>query len=147
MTRAGVEFRTEVLEMTIQQERPRVGPFPGGRVVKINRVRHLTEGPDAILQTELALDLVPQVVTLKPSDLESHSLRQSLKESFGVTAVRGRRMYTAIHASEHSARLLEVPVGSPLLAFEEFHFDSAGGCFEYTRGHIRTDRHPIAIDL
>lgn len=146
LTREGVYFETRLLERSIDERAPGRGMFSGGQVMRIVRLRRLSEGPDALLHVELALDLVAGAEQLTDMELSAGPLHQTLKVRFGVTAARGERMYSAVAADRRAARLLDVEIGSPLLAFEEFSFDAEDRCYEYTRALVRTDRHPVAVN-
>lgn len=146
LAREGVYFETRLLERSIDERAPGRGMFSGGQVMRIVRLRRLSEGPDALLHVELALDLVAGVEQLTDMELSAGPLHQTLKVRFGVTAARGERMYSAVAADRRAAGLLDVEIGSPLLAFEEFSFDAEDRCYEYTRALVRTDRHPVAVN-
>lgn len=146
LAKEGVFFTTEVLTRKLINDTERVGPFPGGAVLHLERIRRLTEGPDAYLLTNLALDAVPRIEQATDEQLAAGPLRTLLRNSFGVSVDHLDRMYTAVLADEHTSALLDVPVGAPLLSFEEFVFDEAGNCFEYSCAIVRTDRHPVAVD-
>lgn len=146
LAREGVWFRTEVLDRT-RLVSARIGPFAGGVVLRVRRLRTLSEGPDAILTTELLVDAIPEVEQLTDHDLVEGPLRTVLRDRFGVVVARGERMYSAVLADDETASVLDVPVGSPLLSFEEFVFDEQGRCFEHSLALVRTDRHPVAVDV
>ncbi|WP_420112261.1 GntR family transcriptional regulator [Pseudactinotalea sp.] len=145
LAREGVYFETRLLERFVLEGAPSRGVFPGGRTLRIVRLRRLSEGPDAILDVELLLDRFDGLEELSDMELSAGPLHQTLKDRFGVVAARGERMYSATAADRRAASLLDVPVGSPLLAFEEFSFDAEDRCYEYTKALVRTDRHPVAV--
>lgn len=145
LARQGVYFKTRVLGREVVEDRPSVGPFAGGRVLRLRRLRSLAEGPDAVIQTEISLAVAPGAESITDADLTEAPLRQTLKDMFDITVARGERMYTAVLADEAAAQELAVSRGAPLLAFEEFSFTEIGQCVEHSSALVRTDHHPLAV--
>ncbi|MGE3842605.1 MAG: GntR family transcriptional regulator [Vicinamibacterales bacterium] len=142
----GVDLTTALLAKRVDIAPPK-GSFPGGEVLSLRRLRSLAEGPDAVLDSQLLLSAAPGINDLSVTELESGPFYELLESKFGLTFGSAERFYVASAAEAEIAGLLGVPVGFPILEFEQFNFTESQGCVEYSHIWVRTDRHPHAISL
>lgn len=142
----GVELDTKVIALQVEVV-PATGAFPGGDVLSVRRLRSLAEGPDAVLDSQLLLAAADGIRDISVEDIESGPFYELLERKFALAFSSAERFYTATAAEAEIAEQLGVPVGFPILEFEQFNFVDGAGCVEYSHIWLRTDRHPHAITL
>lgn len=146
LLREGVELETKVIARRIDIV-PAAGAFPGGDVLNVRRLRSLAEGPDAVLDSQVLLAAADGVGDISVDEIESGPFYELLKQKFGLVFSSAERFYVATAAEGEIAALLGVPVGFPILEFQQFNFVDGAGCVEYSHIWLRTDLHPHAITL
>jgi GntR family transcriptional regulator len=82
-----------------------------------------------------------------PLEDSNQSLYQRLKERAGKKAAGGRRVVEAVRAEARLARLLELPIGSPVLFIESVTWDRNLQPFDCYQSWLRTDRMKIDVQV
>ena len=82
-----------------------------------------------------------------PLDDPNESLYQRLQRLAGTEAAGGRRVVEAVRAEERLARLLELPIGSPMLFIESVTWDRNLRPFDCYQTWLRTDRMKIDVQV
>ena len=82
-----------------------------------------------------------------PLDDPNQSLYQRLKDVVGIEAAGGRRVVEAVRAEERLARVLELPMGSPVLFIESVTWDRDLRPFDCYQSWLRTDRMRIDVQV
>jgi len=77
----------------------------------------------------------------------TQSLYERLREEHGLEVAGGRRLVEAVPASKQLARLLDAPVGMPLMFIESVSWDSQMRPFHSYRSWLRTDRMRVEIQV
>ncbi len=117
---------------------------PKAGLLRMARVRYLDEAP-------LALQVVymPAVLVrgLRPQDLERGSVYRVLEDRLRLRIHRAEQRVEAVPATRFCARVLEVPVGSPLLLARRRAYLVTGQLFELTRTYYRADRYYFQVTL
>lgn len=142
----GVELETRVIARSVDVV-PAAGAFPGGGVLSVRRLRSLAEGPDAVLDSQVLLAAADGIRDISIAEIESSPFYELLEQRFALAFSSAERFYTAAAAESEIAALLDVPVGFPILEFEQFNFVEGARCVEHSHIWLRTDRHPHAITL
>jgi GntR family transcriptional regulator len=73
-------------------------------------------------------------------DLTDRSLYHILEEQFHTSIARRREVIEALPADERMARLLGVPVGSPLIRNTGYNYDAQDRVVEYVVSYYRADK-------
>jgi len=115
---------------------------PGEPVLNLDRVRLVDELPVAVAFVTVPLRICPDIVN---ADL-SGSLYTYLTTICGVRPDHSTATIEAVVADSEMARLLEVPVGSPLLRIQRLTLTSDDLQIELTDEFIRTDRCICLVD-
>ena len=145
----------------------------GGRMVTSVVLRSVTRGPlppwamsalglggaeGATLERVRSIDglvamynvnhLPPGVAELVlPLEDPNESLYQRLQDRAGIEAAGGRRVAEAVRAEDQLARLLELPIGSPVLFIESVTWDRNLRPFDCYQTWLRTDRMKIDVQV
>ena len=82
-----------------------------------------------------------------PLEDPNQSLYQRLKDVVGIEAAGGRRVVEAVRAEERLARVLELPMGSPVLFIESVTWDRDLRPFDCYQSWLRTDRMRIDVQV
>jgi GntR family transcriptional regulator len=114
----------------------------GGRMVKIERVRHTAEEPFALETCYLPADDFPGLVR---APLARTSLFVTLQREYGVEITYADEEVDATAADTRVAQLLEVPRGSPVLRIRQVIHASNGKAIVYVIGFYRSERHTLFI--
>jgi GntR family transcriptional regulator len=108
---------------------------PGDEVIVFERLR-LVDGEPAMLErTHVAASVAPG---LAEKDL-SCSFYELLAADYGLRPACGIELIVALNADWHLAKLLDVPIGSALLATARTSETDRGVPLEYTLRHARGD--------
>src|SRR4029079_1544097 len=70
-----------------------------------------------------------------------------LREKHGITLVRAEQTIDAVLAEPEVARMLDFPIGSPLLRIERTLSTKKERPIQFTRSWYRSDRHKYAVTL
>jgi GntR family transcriptional regulator len=82
-----------------------------------------------------------------PLDDPNEPLYQRLKEGADTETVGGRRMLQAVRAEARLAKLLELPVGAPLIFVESVSWDRDFRPFDCYQVWLRSDRMRIDVSV
>ena len=82
-----------------------------------------------------------------PLDDPNESLYQRLKDHADTETAGGRRMLEAVRAEERLARLLELPIGAPLVFVESVSWDRNLRPFDCYQAWLRSDRMRIDVSV
>ncbi|MGC8817508.1 MAG: GntR family transcriptional regulator [Candidatus Bipolaricaulaceae bacterium] len=119
-----------------------LGLSPGAEVIRIERLRFADDEPMALNISILPYHLVPG---LEEEDLESSSLYEILERRHGLLLARAEQTLEPALADPHTAELLGVAVGAPLLLVEGVVFLKNGVPVEWVRILYRGDRYRFHI--
>ncbi|WP_030622905.1 GntR family transcriptional regulator [Streptomyces sclerotialus] len=84
---------------------------------------------------------------IDPAELERHPMTKVLRDSVGVTISRITDTVEARLADPETARLLDVPLLSPILHYTGITYDEAGRVMDVARIHYRGDRFSFTVTL
>jgi GntR family transcriptional regulator len=110
----------------------------------IERVRSV----DGLVAMVVVNHLPPGLAELVlPLEGPNESLYQRLTDRAGIEAAGGRRALEAVRAEERLAKLLEVPVGAPLVFIESVSWDRNLRPFDCYQSWVRSDRMRIDVSV
>ncbi|MEU6118343.1 GntR family transcriptional regulator [Streptomyces sp. NPDC047117] len=84
---------------------------------------------------------------IDPAELERQPMTKVLRDSVGVTISRITDTVEARLAEPETARLLDVPLLSPILHYTGITYDEAGRVIDVARIHYRGDRFSFTVTL
>ncbi|MFI8998067.1 GntR family transcriptional regulator [Streptomyces sp. NPDC053542] len=84
---------------------------------------------------------------IDPAELERHPMTKVLRDAVGVRIGRITDTVEARLADPETARLLEVPLLSPILHYTGITYDEAGQVVDVARIHYRGDRFSFTVTL
>lgn len=116
----------------------------GMEVIELRRLRFVNNTPIQLLSTFVPVTLCPAVLH---ADFTYQSLYAFLRSECGVTIASGKRSIEAVLANKEEARLLEIPLGSPLILLDSVSYDDSGTAIEYYHAVHRSDRARFEVDL
>jgi GntR family transcriptional regulator len=114
-----------------------LGLAEGDAVYELERLRIVDGLALSLDRSHLPPDLAPAVAGV---DFATASLYDVLAERAGLVAGRRDCLLQAATADSRTARLLEIPVGAPLLIVHETVLDQRGRPLEFARLANRGDR-------
>ena len=115
-----------------------LGIQPGGRVLRIHRLRLADGQPMAIATSYLPARRFPG---LRRKVDRASSLYEILASAYGVELAQAEETIETVLASPADARLLGVDAGLPLLLLSRRAFDAAGAPVEWSQSWYRGDRY------
>ena len=140
----GLNPRSEFFERSVGEVTPKeamaLNLSPGSGVVRMYRVRYGGESPLAVERT-----LVPHALLPNPESVEN-SLYEAL-QPHGNRPVRALQHLRAEALEGETARLLQLPEGSPGLLIERRAFLADGRVVESTRSFYRGDAYDFVAEL
>ena len=140
----GLNPRSEFFERSVGEVTPEeamaLNLSPGSGVVRIYRVRYGGDSPLAVERT-----LVPHALLPNPESVEN-SLYEAL-QPHGHRPVRALQHLRAVALEGETARLLQLPEGSPGLLIERRAFLADGRVVESTRSFYRGDAYDFVAEL
>jgi len=116
----------------------------GEPVIEINRLRKANEQTIAMDYTVLPYF---RFSTLTQANVENRSLYAVLQNSFNVIPTRSNRSVESLHCPSVEAKLMKIPVGSPILFFSGTNYDQYDQSFEFSRSYYRGDRYILNIEV
>jgi DNA-binding GntR family transcriptional regulator len=116
-------------------------------VARFTWVRHSEAGPCAYSVVNLLQSCARSLPEDWAARLAETRLLHLVDLFGGVEAFRVRQRSSAIAADEEAARLLSVPVGTPLLSLERSYFDCSGWVIEHSHIPGRFDRCEQTVEL
>jgi GntR family transcriptional regulator len=117
---------------------------PGTRIFLIDRLRFVDDEPILFVTTYIPHALCPK---LADADLSNQSLYAFLENECGLVIAHGRRTVEAVAADEHMSKLLQVPLGAPLIQLESVSYLEDGTPLEYYIAFHRGDRSRFEVEL
>jgi GntR family transcriptional regulator len=145
MRRRGRIPRSRVVARDVRQPGPaeasRLQLEPGAEVIAVRRVRIADDEPIALEEAVFPAALAPLI---QSADLEHRSLHDTLVEGGHVPAV-GRARLGAEAAGPDDARLLDVPLGSPLLVEKRVIHDRDGRPLELCEARYAGERYGLDV--
>jgi GntR family transcriptional regulator len=117
---------------------------PGGRVLRIERLRLADAEPMAIETTHLSTQ---RFLGLRRHLDRYNSLYTALSEAYGVTLAEAEETIETAPATPREAGLLGTDVGLPLLLLSRHSFDTDGAPVEWVRSVYRGDRYKFVARL
>lgn len=119
--------------------------IPAGiELARLERLRLANGEPMSIEEAYLVHSLCPGIFS---HDYALMPLRETLETDYGIRLVRAKQLIRAVTASVGQARLLNVPVRSPLLFLERVSFSQIGRPVEFLRIYYRADRYTLYNEL
>jgi GntR family transcriptional regulator len=123
--------------------------MPTSRMCKLLGIQDDT--PMVVLDRLLSVDGHPRFIArcaipehfvpgLDKMPMENRSLYDTIGRQYGIKLVRAERWIEAVKAGPEDAKLLQVPVGSPLLGIESVGSNDRGEKIEYYTSLYLTDR-------
>ena len=112
------------------------------RLIKVERLRIGANEPFAIETCYLSADDF-EGLTEAPSDRVS--LFSILEHDYGLEIAHADEEIDATTADPHTARLLEIPNGAPVLRIRQEIYSTKGKSALYVLGLYRSDRHTLLI--
>ncbi|SSW72505.1 putative HTH-type transcriptional regulator YurK [Achromobacter veterisilvae] len=142
---SGVALQTRVLTFARAEPPAEVAEFFGtGRLLMLERLRHVAEAPLAYVRTWLPADAVPG---LRAEDLADASLHGVLTRRFGLRPGAGRNQIRAVAADAALAGLLDTPAGTPLLMLQGRGMDQHGQPLEWFTTWHRAEQLVFDVDV
>jgi GntR family transcriptional regulator len=138
----GLSPRTQILDTGYQAADQELalllGIRPGGRVLRISRLRFADDEPMAIGAAYLPARRFPG---LRRKLDRSPSLYETLASAYGVALAQAEETIETVLATPEDARLLAVDAGLPLLLLSRQAFDTSGTPVEWSQSWYRGDRY------
>lgn len=145
MRRRGLTPSSRLLSLGLRAakgpEAAALGLTTGDTVVGLRRLRCADDRPMALETVVLIADCASAVLH---ADLEQGSLHETLSRA-GIHLRRGTGTIEAAAATAEDARLLGVPVGSPLLVERRVIADGDGRRVEATESRYAADRYALDV--
>ncbi len=117
----------------------------GGEVVAYRRLRHDESGePTNWAENHVVRRLAERI---DPADLEHWPMTRVLRDRLGVRISRNTETVQARLADPHTARLLGIPLLSPILHYTGVSYDEAGEVVDVARIHYRGDRFAFSVTM
>jgi GntR family transcriptional regulator len=112
------------------------------RLIKVERLRIGANEPFAIETCYLSAD---DFEGLTEAPLDRVSLFSILEHDYGLEIAHADEEIDATMADPHTARLLEIPNGAPVLRIRQEIYSTKGKSALYVLGLYRSDRHTLLI--
>ncbi|MEO3749247.1 GntR family transcriptional regulator [Streptomyces sp. B6B3] len=148
MRAQGLEPTSQLLEIGYITANERLAQLlklpPGGRVLRIERLRLASGEPMAIETTHLSQERFP---ALRRSLVRYSSLYAALAEVYGIHLARAEETIETALASPREAGLLGTDVGLPMLMLSRHSRDTEGEPVEWVRSVYRGDRYKFVANL
>jgi GntR family transcriptional regulator len=123
-----------------------LGVGAGDSVLYVERLLRFNDEPVVFDQIYLVADLF-QGLTMERLTNENRSLYSLFENDFGVRMIHAEERLRAVPADPHSAELLSVAPGAPLLLVERTAYSYGNKPVEWRRGFYCTKRHHYRNDL
>jgi len=112
------------------------------RLIKLERLRSGADEPFALETVYLSAD---EFAGLTQAPVERGSLFSVLEHDYGLEIAHADEEIDATSADPHTARLLCIPNGLPLLRIRQVIYSAKGKATLYGLGLYRSDRHILLI--
>lgn len=140
---------TRVLGLEVSEGIPHVNDRLGlplsAPIVAIKRLRFADGVPVVFVETYLPYRLVPGMLD---TDLEEHSLYETLERQYGLRVSRVTRVIEAAASTPREAELLLVKQGAPICLVKTVGYtDKTGGPVEFSVARYRGDMTTFSVEL
>ncbi len=146
MAGRGLTIASKLLSLTVVDTEHEVAArlaLPAtSRLVKLERIRLGGEEPFALETCYLSAD---EFGDLTHARLDRVSLFSILEHDYGLEIAHADEEIDATSADAHTARLLGIPHGSPVLRIRQEIYSDKGKPVIYVLGLYRSDRHNLLI--
>jgi len=146
MSGRGLAVSSKLLSLNVvdteQEVAARLALPASSRLIKLERLRLGGEEPFAIETCYLSAD---EFGDLTHARLDRISLFSILERDYGLEIAHADEEIDATTADPHSARLLGIPHGSPVLRIRQEIYSTKGKAALYVLGLYRSDRHTLLI--
>jgi GntR family transcriptional regulator len=146
MQAAGLEPGARLINAMVLVAPPRVAAAlqlePGERAAKIERLRYASKMPMTLEEAWVPDALYPDITGLGLTT----SLYALMGECYARGPARASERLEAVPARAPEAKLLHVPVGSPLMLVERIAYDEDGTPVEYAKDRHRGDRTTFVVE-
>jgi len=146
MSARGLGVSSKLLSLNIIDTEPEVAArlaLPAAsRLIKLERLRLGGDEPFAIETCYLSAN---DFANLTEARLDRVSLFSILERDYGLQIAHADEEVDATTADAHSARLLRIPPGSPVLRIRQEIYSTKGKSELYVLGLYRSDRHTVLI--
>ncbi|GAA1521269.1 GntR family transcriptional regulator [Sphaerisporangium rubeum] len=144
----GLEPDTKILDISYisadETLAKRLGINPGGRVLRIHRLRLANGEPMSIDTTHLSARRFSRL----RRELEVHaSLYETLHNAYNVRLTDAEEVIETVLATPYDAQVLGVDVGLPMLLLTRHAFDADGQPVEWAQSLYRGDRYKFVTRL
>jgi DNA-binding GntR family transcriptional regulator len=133
MERLGIEYRTEVLESSVEAATPRIaallGIGEGSPMLRLVRRRLVGDEPVALFVNLVRTDLCPGIERV---DFAGRRLFDVIESDYRLPISFGRRTFEARLAEGEPAAKLGVPGSAPVLYLEQITYLASGEAIEYS---------------
>lgn len=119
-------------------------PGVGDQVFHISRLRFFENKPLVLHDAFLSMKLGEQVASL---DLAHSSITEMVGEQLHAQTNEERQQIEALVADTEMARLLEIPIGAPVLSISRLFKVNDGDEFMLFRSYYRADRYRYTVDF
>jgi GntR family transcriptional regulator len=144
----GAQTHTQVLFSGVVKassgEARRLGVRAGTRLFRLERLRFLDDFPMAITTSWIPLARVPGI---EQRDFVDDSLYAVMRDRFDILATKADFEVEARVADDEDARVLDIPVGAPLLVATQGTQDQRGDVFELSQMVYRADSYRFRATL
>lgn len=149
MQSLGQQTTSRVISATIKPASPDVAEAlsiaEGEEVVELKRVRLNSQRPLAIECASIVATRCPNI--LEEYDFSQASLYSVLRDEYGILLVSADQIFEARAATEDEANLLNVDIGTPVLAIHRITYDDHGSACEEVKSVYRGDRYKFRARL
>jgi len=146
MAGRGLAVSSKLLSLSVidteQEVAARLALPASSRLIKLERLRLGGEEPFAIETVYLSAD---EFAGLTEARLDRISLFSVLERDYGLEIAHADEEVDATTADPHSARLLGIAHGSPVLRIRQEIYSTKGRVALYVLGLYRSDRHTLLI--
>jgi GntR family transcriptional regulator len=144
MRQHGLHPLTKILEIGYVTADEELAVRPGGRVLRVHRLRLADGEPMSIDTSHLPARRFPGL----RRQLERHaSLYETLRTGYGIQLAEAEETIETVLADPHDARLLGVDPGIPLLLLSRHAIDTTGQPVEWAQSWYRGDRYKFITRL
>lgn len=146
MASRGLVARSRVLNLRVGECQPeiaaRLALAADSPLVKLERLRQANGQPFAL---EVCYFSAQQFPNFRRVQLERLSLFTLLEQDYGIALAHADEEVDATPADPRTAKLLQVPIGAPILRIRQVLYGHSGKPIAYTLALYRSDRHSLQV--
>jgi GntR family transcriptional regulator len=146
MSGRGLNVSSKVLSLEVIEKEPEIAArlaLPAAsNLIKLERLRFGGNEPFAIETCYLS---ATEFSNLTQARLDRVSLFSVLEHDYGLQIAHADEEVDATTADPHSAKLLDIPQGAPVLRIRQEIYSTKGKIALYVLGLYRSDRHTLLI--